>query len=238
MNAEVNTRLSGSHGVLRGNGTHAMVLAMMIRSSQSSSRKKILVVFSIHVLILLTGLGTVWADDASPSPVDAPSPFDPTKQPTPALGEGLIKSTDKGSITSASIPFVISAREQFTVGKPTQIEGKSPCTSFSLMFEDDGRTGYLYGMDVAKKPQPILDAVNIYNVGNVLDRAVPSEVAIIWTKDGLRAALLINDYPHAVFDFIEKRAYCRTNFPPPDDSWTKYDHQWDDKAMVPFKLKK
>ena len=82
----------------------------------------------------------------------------------------------------------------------------------------------------------ILDAVQIYNVENVVDRDRPSQVGIVWSSDGARCALLINNYPHAVFDFCAKRGYCRTNFPnfenPGDGSWIKADHSWSDEAVA------
>lgn len=119
------------------------------------------------------------------------------------------------------------------VGEETVIEDESPKTCFAVVFEDDGETGYFYGLD-RSLDDPILDALHIYNSDAVTDKNIPSKVQILWSQDGLKAALIINQYPHAVFDFEGKRGYCRSNFPPPNECWTKFSHEWDDAARNLF----
>jgi hypothetical protein len=80
----------------------------------------------------------------------------------------------------------------------------------------------LYGLDQQSAENPIQQALHIYNVQNVTDRAKESTVVLTWSADGQKACLLLNNYPHAVFDFEAKRGYCRTNFPPPGD-WSAHD---------------
>jgi hypothetical protein len=127
------------------------------------------------------------------------------------------------------------AEQTITVGQPATVEGRSPSASFGIVFEDDGTTGYLYGLDFSRPGNPIVDALHIYNVEQVADRAKPSIVQLVWSPDGLKAALLLNRYPHAVFDFEGKRGYCRTGYPPPDRKWTQHDHSWDDGVAEFFK---
>ena len=47
-------------------------------------------------------------------------------------------------------------------------------------------------------------------------------------------ALLIDEHPQAVFDFEEKRGYCRSGFPEPgpEHGWTRRD--WDDSLREAF----
>ena len=125
----------------------------------------------------------------------------------------------------------------FTPGEETFYASDSPTSSYSGVFEDDGRTGYLYAYDrAAPQEARILDACHIYNVTNVVDRDRPSEVEIIWTADGLKAALLINGFAHAVVDFAARRAYCRTNFPPPGGPWRAETRApWDDSLLADFR---
>jgi hypothetical protein len=103
------------------------------------------------------------------------------------------------------------------------------------VFEDDGVTAYFYACERVAAEGTILDAVHIYNVRNVLDREIPSRVDIVWSTDGLKAALLLNDYPHAVIDFSARRAWCRTNFPETRGPWGDRPREmWSDELMRLF----
>ncbi len=86
----------------------------------------------------------------------------------------------------------------------------APVTNFGAVFEDDGQTGYFYALDRSRKDMPILDAVHIYNAENVTDRERPSVFQIVWTADGTKTALYINDYPHAVFRLL-RLSWVRQN---------------------------
>jgi hypothetical protein len=133
------------------------------------------------------------------------------------------------------MPANLVAEETIAVGQPVVVEGPSPSAQFGVVFEDDGNTGYLYGLDFTRQGNPIVDALHVYNVGQVADWEKPSVVQLVWSQDGLKAALLINRYPHAVFDFAAKRGYCRTGFPPPVSDWSRHDHAWDDRALELFR---
>lgn len=112
----------------------------------------------------------------------------------------------------------------------------APDGHYSAFFEDDGDTGYFYAVDLTRSDNRILDAVHIYNVVNVVDRDRPSTLAIVWSEDGLKCALLINGYPHAAFDYAAQRGFCRTNFPnfpnQTEDGWSSADHTWSDAAVA------
>jgi|SRR5215831_2892537 len=122
--------------------------------------------------------------------------------------------------------------QSFQPGVETWYASDSPHTKFSAIFEDDGNTGYFYAYDRALAEAPILDAVHIYNVKNVTDRERPSVAEITWSADGLKAALLINAYPHAVIDFSERCSFCRTEFPPAPSPWKR--GTWSDALMEWF----
>jgi hypothetical protein len=122
--------------------------------------------------------------------------------------------------------------ERFLPGSETWYASDSPHNAFSAVFEDDGQTAYFYAYNRAARETPILDAVHVYNVANVVDRQIESLVEIIWSQDGLKASLLINDFPHAVLDFVSQTAYCRTGFPPASKTWHR--GTWDDALMRLF----
>lgn len=104
-------------------------------------------------------------------------------------------------------------------GTDTWVASDSHSSLFSGVFEDDTETAYFYAYDRGNEQDPILDAVHIYNVANVTDRDKESEVDIVWSTDGLRVGLFINRYLHAVIDFEARKAYCRSEFPPPGGAW-------------------
>ena len=106
-----------------------------------------------------------------------------------------------------------------------------------MVFEDESETGYFYACTVGEEgEQKILDALHIYNVNDVLDKEEASEIKIGWSPTGLQAILLINDHPHAVYDFENQWGFCKTGFPPPvENSWCKNDHQWEERALSYFR---
>ena len=126
------------------------------------------------------------------------------------------------------------AEQTLIAGKQGLLEARSPLTKYSVVFEDDGDTGFLYAIDTSEHEQPILDALHIYNVKSVIDRTKSSLFQMLWSSDGIKAALLIDGYPHAAFDFENRRGCCRTNFPLPDQKFTKFSHEWSDEVMKWF----
>jgi len=122
------------------------------------------------------------------------------------------------------------------LGAPTVIESAAERSPYAALFEDDGKVAYFYGLDTRLGDQ-VLDAVHVYNVGTVLDHPspdldvhLPCDVQIIWSETQERVAPLLNGRPHAPFDFIAKRGYCRSNFPAAS-SWSKDGHGWQDEAV-------
>jgi hypothetical protein len=124
------------------------------------------------------------------------------------------------------------------VGENATVIAESASEPLATVFEDDGETGYFYAVDLRQEKQ-IADAVHIYNVASVVDRHRESEIEIVWSADGWKSLLLINRYPHAAFDFQQKRGYCRTgfpNFPQSSSDWQRYGHEWDDSVVAFFDL--
>jgi hypothetical protein len=132
------------------------------------------------------------------------------------------------------MPATVIAEDAHFIGTQTTIDAPSPMAAFSVVFEDDGETGYLYALDPGRGENMICDALHIYNVHNVTDSDRPSLLQVAWSADGMKAVLLINQYAHGVFDFTARRGYCRTGFPPPDQGWTQHGHDWDDSVMDLF----
>jgi hypothetical protein len=122
----------------------------------------------------------------------------------------------------------------FNAGEDTFIESVSSENNYGVVFEDDKETGYFYALEfeAGTRNQRILDALHIYTIENVSDKHKPSALKIIWSKDWLKCALIINNYCHAVFDFENQGGYNRDEFPPPNAIWTKGSRKLTDEMIT------
>ena len=77
-------------------------------------------------------------------------------------------------------------RQSFVPGDETWYASDAPVGHHSVVFEDDGDTGYFYAVERCGEELKILDAVQIYAVRNVVDREIPSELEITWARSGPR----------------------------------------------------
>jgi hypothetical protein len=48
-----------------------------------------------------------------------------------------------------------------------------------------------------------------------------SKLLIIWSRDWMKCALVVDGYCHALFDFSVQGGYNIKEFPPPNDFWTR-----------------
>lgn len=87
-----------------------------------------------------------------------------------------------------------------------------------VMFEDDGETGYFYAMDLHQTDNPIVDSLFVYNIADIEPNSLkePRRLEICWSEDGYQAFLLLNGYPHAVFDYRQFVGYNHTKHPLPE----------------------
>lgn len=107
-------------------------------------------------------------------------------------------------------------------GTDTFIESFAPENNFGVVFEDDGDTGYFYAVEKDAQGQglKILDALHIYETADQQQREEKISLRIIWSRDWLKAALVIDGLCHAIFDFQAHGGYNINEFPPPNDIWT------------------
>ena len=126
----------------------------------------------------------------------------------------------------------IGLEEEIQVGNEVVLSSDSATAKYGVVFEDDGTVAYLYAIEFHNEDHEIVDAMHIYNVSSVIDRDKPSTIQIVWSDDELQAALFIHDYPHAVFDFVNHKGFCRSNFPSPGPNWTR--HEWSDQTLEGF----
>jgi hypothetical protein len=117
----------------------------------------------------------------------------------------------------------LMAEKVFTRGENFLVESNSPENKFGVVFEDDGETGYFYGVqtDAGTGELTVLDALHIYELQKGHRKHDPSKLLIIWSKDWLKCALVLDDHCHAIFDFENHGGYNINEFPPPNSIWTK-----------------
>ena len=96
----------------------------------------------------------------------------------------------------------LTLEDQLFLGQPKQVGTHSTVHDhLAVMFEDDGETGYFYALDMRQNAQPVVDYLHVYNVDNTRNHHEARKLEICWDESGYLALLLINGYPHAVFDF-------------------------------------
>jgi len=111
--------------------------------------------------------------------------------------------------------------KEITPGEDAFIESFSAESRYGVVFEDDGETAYFYAVEKDEEGggMKILDALHIYE-GDAMGTG-KSKLMIVWSKDWMKCALVLDGYCHAIFDFIAQGGYNINEFPPPNGIWTK-----------------
>jgi len=123
--------------------------------------------------------------------------------------------------------------QDWVAGEDTFIESLSPENNYGVVFEDDGETAYFYAVEMDKKggELKVLDALHVKNSNENETAAGPAQLKIIWSRDWLKCALVIDGYVHALFDFEAQSGYNINEFPPPNSFWTKGDRKLSDEMI-------
>ncbi len=162
------------------------------------------------------------------------------EQGLPPLGpEHVVKNLSSTNSAENQLKFDPNSHVQFE-GRVGDIHLKSyaPGFPYYVIFKDDGEVAYFYAAaDTDDEDFSMLDGVHIYNTQELADQDKTHLFEVIWSEDGLKSALLINKYFHAVFDFESFRGYSRTNFPPvdPDSSFGEYPRAWSETCTRYFR---
>jgi hypothetical protein len=120
---------------------------------------------------------------------------------------------------------------QWVPGEDLFLESLSPENSFGVVFEDDGEAAYFYavGKDREGVGVQVLDALHIYEDDG--EPAKPARLQIVWSRDWLKCALVIDGQCHALFDFEAHGGYNINEFPPPNGIWTRGDRKLTDEMV-------
>ena len=134
------------------------------------------------------------------------------------------------------MPLTVVATQTLKVGQPLVVDADSPAGRYAAVFEDDGETGYFYAVDTdVEEGNPVRDALLVYVAADVTDAHLASTLEIGWSDDGLKALLLINDEPHAAFDFQRRQGWCRSGQPAAGGTgWSTGSQAWTDDVEALF----
>ena len=135
------------------------------------------------------------------------------------------------------MPLTIVATESLRVGQPLVVDADSPIGRYATVFEDDGTIGSFYAVDTdVEDGNPVQDALLVYVAADVTDAERASTLEIGWSADGLKALLLINDRPHAAFDFSKRQGWCLSGLPEAAvaKGWSKGPRAWSDEVEALF----
>jgi hypothetical protein len=141
---------------------------------------------------------------------------------------------------------------QWTPGEDLFVESFSPESPYGVVFEDDGQTAYFYAVEKDKEGTGlwVLDALHIRETGiepgeddsgegpdfdqtgsgrelaKSRDASEnPSRLQIVWSRDWMKSALVVDGLCHALFDFVAHGGYNIDEFPPPNEFWTQGDRK-------------
>jgi hypothetical protein len=113
------------------------------------------------------------------------------------------------------------------------MESFSPENRNGVVFEDDGDAAYFYA---AEKDEDgvglrILDALHIHESEEDAPKPGAARVQLIWSRDWMKCALVIDGQCHALFDFEAQGGYNVNQWPPPNAIWTKSDRNLTDELI-------
>lgn len=117
------------------------------------------------------------------------------------------------------------------------ISSYSPNAPFAVLFEDDGEGGYVYAARLdANQNAEIEDVVELYQHHSefLLPFQMPQDLNVVWSKSGEKAAVLIQQTFHVVFDFTESKTYAKSLEVSEDSTWDRLQFEYRADIIADF----
>ncbi len=108
------------------------------------------------------------------------------------------------------------------------IQSQSPTAPFNVIFESDHDLSVLYAVITNVDEPSIVDQVILNNIVDTDD------IIIRWNSSGERAALLINERIHVVFDFNTTTTFCDQLVPTLETTWLRQKFQFTTELAIEF----
>lgn len=123
--------------------------------------------------------------------------------------------------------------KDWVVGEDLFLESFAPENAFGVVFEDDGAAAYFYAVEKDKEGAgvQVLDALHIYERDEEDEVPETRKLMIVWSRDWLKAALVIDGRCHALFDFDAHGGYNINEFPAPNEIWTREGRKLTDELV-------
>jgi hypothetical protein len=123
--------------------------------------------------------------------------------------------------------------QDWVPGEDLFMESFSPENRNGVVFEDDGEAAYFYAVEKDEDGVGlrILDALHIHEWEEETPKPGLSHVQMIWSRDWMKCALVIDGQCHALFDFEAQGGYNVNQWPPPNAIWTQGDRQLTDELI-------
>lgn len=119
---------------------------------------------------------------------------------------------------------VVSLERTIIPGVPVVVSWDCPASSFGVMFEDDGQTGYVYAVQNAGEGSGILDALMVYQMRPGDQPSSPRFLTLRWAYPVV--AVYLDSALAAAYDFHGRRRFGVLRFPPPGQGWMDTEPEW------------
>ncbi|MBT5855429.1 DUF2251 domain-containing protein [bacterium] len=120
-------------------------------------------------------------------------------------------------------------------GAPLYIQSQSPSAPYAAIFEDDGAKGCFYAATSSTSSDPeVEDMIQVYGADGLNAKDTFSDIKIIWSKDGYKAALLKDAHLEAIFDFKSKEGFSRQTASNPFDGWKRCQLEFSESHALEF----
>jgi hypothetical protein len=128
--------------------------------------------------------------------------------------------------------YLMQDRE-WVPGEDLFLESHAPENAFGVVFEDDGDAAYFYAVEreTGAEEAQVLDALHIHQRDEEDEVEEKRKLQIIWSRDWLKCALVIDGRCHALYDFDAHGGYNINEFPPPNGIWTRGDRKLTDEIV-------
>ena len=103
-------------------------------------------------------------------------------------------------------------------------------SGFGVVFEETDEAGFLYATD--EHSENVLDALQLYRASDSSRPRLGDEVYIVWSQAIKKAGFFCGDKFLAVIEFQNRRACCRSGYPPRTGEWCTSPHNWDNQMTI------